>query len=187
MRLLLASASPRRADILRQLGYAFEVRPVDVDESRRADESAGDYLNRVAADKALAARAHLRADTAVLVADTIVTRAGRVLGKPAHRAEHYEIIVSLQGNCHEVWTQFTLFSPTRQHTQRVSTSVHLAPMSDEEIRAYVDSGDGTDKAGGYGIQGAFAKYVEGIQGSYTNVVGLPAREVALALDAMLSA
>lgn len=187
MNLILASASPRRADILRQLGFVFTVRPVDVDEALHGAELPESYLARVVKQKMQTAclqGARSLATEIVLVADTIVVSQNRVLGKPVNAADHLSSLAALRASSHTVMTRFALRDGLVGYAQTVCTTVHIATFSDAEAHAYVDSGEGSDKAGGYAIQGAFARYVEGIVGSYTNVVGLPAREVSLALAAL---
>lgn len=187
MRLVLASASPRRTDILRQMGYAHLVRPVSVDESARQGEPASAYLERIADDKAEAARAEAEAGDWLLVADTLVTIDDLILGKPESTAEHLRTLALLSGRTHQVMTRFVLSGPSAQYAQTVVTEVNVQTLSKQQMEAYVALGEGTDKAGGYAIQGCFAKHVVGISGSYTNVVGLPAHEVAVALERMCGA
>ncbi len=185
--LLLASASPRRREILTTLGVPIRVAPVDVDESVRAGESPRDYLTRIADAKLAAAIARPEASTAgaVLVADTSVIAGDRVLGKPVDDAEARAMIRTLAGATHEVWTRFAIAAPTRSagalHAETVRTRVTFRALSDEEIAGYAASGEGRDKAGAYAVQGLGAFMVLRIDGSYANVVGLPACEVILAL------
>ncbi len=187
MNLILASASPRRADILCQLGFEFSVRPVDIDESVHPNEAPEAYLERVVDAKALAATlqgAHMLPTETLLVADTVVVCDGQILGKPQTAAEHIHMLTQLRGRMHWVMTRFALRYGLVNVARTVRTEVYVSAISDEQLRHYVAQGEGSDKAGGYAIQGLFARYIEGIAGSYTSVVGLPAHEVSTALLAL---
>ena len=188
MSLVLASASPRRADLLRAAGLRFTVAPVDLDEAWRPGEPPADYAARVAHDKALAALPrHPRA--LILAADTTVWTAPDrpPIGKPADRPHAAAILRALTGaGSHLVTTAFALadaraLATPRWLTGRVTTRVHMRPLADDELTAYLDTDDWRDKAGGYGIQSRAAGIVTAIEGSYTAVVGLPLAELLLAL------
>jgi nucleoside triphosphate pyrophosphatase len=191
--LVLGSASPRRREILDRLGVAFVVSPARVDESVRPPESADAYLARVARAKLDAVRTALpgglRASAAaLLVADTSVILDGAILGKPADAEEARAMIEALAGRVHEVKTLF-LLAPAEGdgaplHAQTVTTRVFFRALVDGEASAYAASGEGMDKAGGYAAQGRAAAFIERIEGSYTNVVGLPACELVVALRAL---
>jgi septum formation protein len=178
--LVLASASPRRAELLRQLGCAFVVRPAEVDESPHPQELPMTYLERIVASKLHAALPGNDMQL-VLCADTLVHRDGQIFDKPASPAAQRAALQSLAGSVHTVSTRFALAHAGRSFAQTVSTSVHIASMSAAEIEAYLATGEGVGKAGGYAIQGVFARYVARVDGSYTGVVGLPLHQVALAL------
>lgn len=180
--LVLASASPRRRELLERIGVPLVVRPVDVDEAVRPGEGAFAYLERVVADKAGAARA-AHPDGVLLVADTSVIVDGEVLGKPGNDDEARVMIQRLQGREHEVATRFAI-SAEAEVSETVRTRVWFRPLNAEQIARYVATGEGGDKAGGYGIQGVGAMLVARIDGSYTNVVGLPLAEVVVALEAL---
>lgn len=182
---LLASASPRRREILQTLGLSFEVAAVDADESERPGEAPAAYLERVVAEKLRLARAlaSSRGLPAVLVADTTVVLDGRMLAKPRDQAENRAMIAALAGRSHQVMTRFAVEGPAGLAARTVSTTVRFRALSSAEIDAYAASGEGGDKAGGYAIQGLGSFMVEGIDGSYSCVVGLPACEVAQALVA----
>jgi septum formation protein len=170
-RLVLASQSPRRADLLRAAGFDFEVRVADVDESVLPGESPHDYVSRLAIAKAVAAR---RADDdLVLAADTTVVVDGHVLGKPADAADASRMLRRLAGREHDVLTGVCLLRGRYRDTRVAATRVGFLPMTDDEIAWYVASGEPMDKAGAYGIQGRVSRFVTGITGSYSNVVGLP--------------
>jgi septum formation protein len=163
------------------------VRVATVDESPRPPESPAAYLERIALAKLEAIRAsELPPTPGVLVADTIVVApGGAILGKPADTAEARSMVEALSGAVHEVRTRFLLGSPRAgtapDHAQTVTTRVTFRPLSSEEVAAYAAGGEGMDKAGAYAVQGAAAAFVERIDGSYSNVVGLPLSEVIVAL------
>jgi septum formation protein len=171
--LVLASASPRRAELLRAAGFRFEVVPAGVDETIRPGETPDDYVRRVAEAKAK----HVAARTPsqhVLSADTVVVVDGEILGKPKDGAHAAEMLRKLSGRTHEVKTGVTLIAYGHSlQTEVETTSVEVAPLSDAEIAGYVESGEPLDKAGAYAIQGRAARFVTRIGGSYSNVVGLP--------------
>lgn len=177
--LLLGSASPRRREILETLGLPLVVRAFDVDERVHAGERADDYLARVVADKLAAAIADRTARGGVLVADTLVLVDGNVVGKPTGDDDARAILRGLSGRAHEVWTRFAL---DRGEAETVRTRVVFRALSEDAIARYVATGEGRDKAGAYAIQGIGAFLVSRIEGSYSNVVGLPACEV---IDALL--
>jgi len=173
--LLLASASPRRADLLRAAGIPFQVVATEVDETPLARESAGAHVRRLAEAKAQAAAARFPG-AVVLGADTVVVVDGHVLGKPRDAAEASTMLRSLSGRMHEVLTGVALVLSGREARPAVDvacTHVWFASLSDAEIDWYVKSGEPMDKAGGYAIQGLGSRFVDRIEGSYTNVVGLP--------------
>ena len=172
MRLMLASASPRRRDLLTAAGYTFDVHPVDIDETRHAGEPPREYVLRVAAAKAQAASAAW-VERVVLAADTTVTVDGAVLGKPADDADAARMLRQLAGRAHEVLTGVAVARRARLVTTVETTTVWMAPLTDDDIRRYVESGEPAGKAGGYAIQGRASRFVTRIAGSYANVVGLP--------------
>ena len=175
-RLLLASRSPRRAELLRLVGAHFEIAPSDVDERALPDERAEAHVLRLAEAKARAADVgSANGETLVLGADTVVTLDRAILGKPADEAEARRMLASLSGRIHEVWTGLFLYDPThaRGVGEAVRSIVKFSPLTTDEIERYVATGEPLDKAGAYAVQGYGAAYVEAIEGSYTNVVGLP--------------
>jgi septum formation protein len=184
--LLLASASPRRRDILRTLGLAFEATSVDADETEREGELPADYLDRVVAAKLALARplAKRGGYRGVVVADTTVVLGVQMLAKPADDEDNRRMVRALAGRTHEVMTRFAVASDDAEHAQTVVTEVTFRELTDDEIARYVASGEGRDKAGGYAIQGLGSFAVMGIRGSYANVVGLPACELVQALCAL---
>jgi septum formation protein len=181
--LVLASASPRRAELLRAAGIPFEVLIADVDETALDGEEPDEYVRRIADAKATAAAARAPGRV-VLAADTIVVVEGQFLGKPTDEADARAMLRRLSGRVHEVWTGVALLVPNanpnvRPRTAVLSTAVEFARMSDADIDWYVASREPLDKAGGYAIQGLASRFVTRINGSYSNVVGLP---VALVYD-----
>ncbi len=171
MRLVLASRSPRRAELLKAAGIEFTIRAADVDETPRAGESPVDYVMRVAAEKALAVAAD--PGEIVLGADTTVVLHGQIMGKPADAAHAVQMLTELAGRKHEVITGVCLRRGAELACDSASTAVWFGPMSEAEIREYAASGEPMDKAGAYAIQGITSRYIDRIEGSYTNVVGLP--------------
>jgi septum formation protein len=169
--LVLASQSPRRAEILRQAGIPFVVRGTAVDETPVYGERPEDYVRRLAEWKALAVEAS--PEETVLGADTTVVIDGEMLGKPLDAAHARHMISRLAGRRHEVVTGICLRRGIWRVSDWAETKVWFAAMTEDEIDAYAASGEPMDKAGGYAIQGLASKFVERIDGSYTNVVGLP--------------
>jgi len=177
-RLILGSASPRRAALLRELGVEFSVQASDVPELRAAGESAADFARRLAHAKGAAVSA-ASADAWVLSADTIVVVDGIVLGKPTDAADAASMLRQLAGRSHEVMTAVALTAPGGALADEVlvCSSVEFRPLTEAEIDAYIATGEPFDKAGAYGIQGNAARFVRRVAGSYANVVGLPIDEV----------
>lgn len=172
VRLVLASASPRRRDLLDGLDLDFEVRPVEVDETPRPGERPAAMVERLAREKAAARSAP---GEIVLAADTVVVLDGEILGKPADRDEAVRMLTRLAGREHEVLTGIALLEGASGRTATAvdRTLVSMTPLADRRIGWYVDTGEPMDKAGAYAIQGLGAAFVDSIRGSYTNVVGLP--------------
>jgi septum formation protein len=170
--LVLASASPRRAELLRLAGYRFTVSHADLDETPHPGEAPAAYVQRLAEAKA-AAVAGRHPDALVLGADTTVVVDGDILGKPVDAADAAAMLTRLQGRVHEVLTGVAVAGPGGRASAVAATRVWFAPMSAGEIADYVASGEPMDKAGAYAIQGLASRYVERIEGSHPNVVGLP--------------
>lgn len=182
--LILASASPRRRELLQGIGVAFTVIPSDTPEAAQPGETPQEYALRVASEKALdVTRRHPGAW--VLGADTIVEIAGEVLGKPRDATDGQRMLRLLSGRTHQVMTAFALFDGEGHVRARqvVTSRVTFKPLLDEQIRAYLATGEPFDKAGAYAVQGLGASLVECVEGSYTNVVGLPVDEVQAAVRA----
>lgn len=192
MRLVLASASPRRAELLRAAGYEFEVVPVDVDERRRDGESPATYVRRLAAEKSATYVAsgfsrtggppegglHVREEPIILAADTTVVVDGAILGKPRDDDEVASMLRALSGRRHEVLTGISLRRGAFEIGRVETTAVHFTQLSDADVAWYVASGEGRDKAGAYAIQGLASRFIPRVEGSYSNVVGLPIAAVA---------
>src|SRR5262249_32135029 len=170
--LILASSSPRRAELLRAAGINFTVRAADVDETIRPDELPRDYVVRLSREKA---RAVVHDNELALGADTTVVINGEIAGKPADAEDAGRMLRALSGRWHEVLTGVTLARADQILSDIASTRVKFARLSDAEIDWYVSTGEPMDKAGGYAIQGYASLFVERIEGSYSNVVGLPVR------------
>lgn len=177
--LILASASPRRLELLARVGVNVEVRPSDVDESQRPEEHPQVYVRRVAAAKAAACARD--PDQWVLAADTIVELDGEVLGKARDANEAHTMLRRLVGRTHRVTTAVCLVGPVGVRALAVTTEVDLAAADDEMVADYVDSGEWVGKAGAYAVQGIAAALVRAVRGSITNVIGLPLSEVVALL------
>jgi len=175
--LVLASSSPRRAELLGAAGIPFVVRAANVDETRRQDEPPVAYVERLSRDKALAVRNEDDPSELILGADTTVVIADEVAGKPVDDEDAVRMLRGLSGVWHEVLTAVTLLCGEDSRVAVEVTRVKFAPLTDKEIRRYVASGEPRDKAGAYAIQGYAALFIERIEGSYSNVVGLPVRTV----------
>jgi septum formation protein len=172
-KLILASGSPRRKELLERIGLTFSVQAADVDETLVPGLSAQEQVIRLSQLKAHAVAKNMAADTAVLSADTVVVRDGEILGKPKSPEDAVSMLKSLSGRSHLVLTGMTLWTPEGSRSHCEKTEVHIRALSDEEIHAYVATGEPLDKAGAYGIQGYAAVFVEKLVGDYYNVMGLP--------------
>jgi septum formation protein len=174
--LVLASASPRRAELLRAAGFVFQVDPAETDESVLPGESATAYVTRVARDKATAVQMR-HPGAAVLGADTTVVVDDEILGKPSDRRDAARMLTRVSGRSHDVLTGICVVCGTRIVSAVEVSRVRVAVLTPEEIRWYVDSGEPDDKAGAYAVQGLASRFIEAIEGSYSNVVGLPVARV----------
>jgi septum formation protein len=175
-RLILASGSPRRRELLAAMGWSFLVRPVELDESPFPGEDAAAYVGRLALAKARAA-AELAASEApgalVLGADTVVALECELFGKPQDPADARRMLRRLSGRRHQVLTGVALLDGEREWLEVARTTVEIAPLSEQEIELYVATGEPLDKAGAYAVQGRGALFVSALEGNYSNVVGLP--------------
>ncbi|MFL1404318.1 Maf family protein [Marinobacter sp. M1N3S26] len=173
-RVILASASPRRAELLRQLGLSFDTLPVDIDETAHPGEAPADYVLRLAREKALAGyRRNNRPDALVLGSDTTVVLGDRILGKPEDTDGARRLLQSLSGREHQVMTGVALATRDGVEARVIVTDVRFRTLDPQEIDAYCATGEPMDKAGAYGIQGRGGAFVTTIRGSYSAVVGLP--------------
>ena len=178
-KIILASASPRRRELLAQIGLEFDVIPSSAEEviTETEPDKVVESLSRQKAED-VAGRI---AEGIVIGSDTIVYQNGHILGKPADRAQAWAMLRSLQGGTHSVFTGVTVLvkenGNTVRHTFSSETKVHVCPMTEQETERYLDSGEPMDKAGAYGIQGRFAAWIDAIEGDYNAVVGLPVAKV----------
>ncbi|TYC57974.1 septum formation inhibitor Maf [Marinobacter sp. BW6] len=178
--IILASASPRRAELLQQIGLKFSVRPADIDETPKPDETPEQYVERLAREKARAV-VQSSPECLVLGSDTSVVLDGKILGKPSGPADARETLARLSGVTHQVMTAVALATEGQCQSVLVITEVCFRELSTAEIEAYVASGEPMDKAGSYGIQGLGGIFVNELRGSYSAVVGLPLQETAALL------
>jgi septum formation protein len=183
MRLTLASASPRRAELLFSAGIPFDVLPVEVDETFLPGENPEQGVARLAEAKA-AAGAAIRPDQIVLGADTTVVIGGQPLGKPADADDAARMLRTLSGATHEVLTGLCLRQGIRRLVHVEATRVHMTRMDESEIAWYISTGEPYDKAGAYAVQGLASRFISRIEGSYSNVVGLPISNVYQLLKAL---
>ncbi|MEO1080589.1 MAG: Maf family protein [Pseudomonadota bacterium] len=174
--LVLGSASPRRAELLAQLGIDFEQRAAHIDESPRDVEAPMDYVLRMAREKAAALR-EAGVENTLLTADTTVIADGRSLGKPVDLAEGRAMLRRLSGRVHEVCTAFCCSTAADQREGRAITRVEFMPLEDELIEAYLATAEPWDKAGAYALQGLAGSFVRRVEGSVSNVIGLPLVEI----------
>ena len=184
MRIILASGSPRRRELLDQIGAKYEVRPSEADETITSTIPS-EVVKELALRQGSEVAAHYEEDVVILSADTVVANNGKILGKPKDDAEAIKMIESIQGKSHEVYTGVAII--IKRNTEKVvnfavETKVKVASMSMEEIAGYIRTGEHKDKAGAYAIQGKFAPYIEGIEGDYYNVVGFPISRICKELS-----
>ncbi len=183
LKLILASASPRRRDLLRQLGVEHSVEPADIDEQRRPDEAPEDYVQRMAQEKAaVVAARHPGEAVAVLAADTEVVQDATIFGKPGSRGDALGMLARLSGREHSVFTGLCLHTPDAVARLVVETRVHFCVLDMPTCNAYLATDEPWDKAGAYAIQGLAGAFVSRIEGSYSNVVGLPLAETRALLS-----
>jgi septum formation protein len=181
--LILASQSPRRKELLQQLGYDFICLPADIDESALSDETPEQYVARLALEKARVIAQQCNDDVAVLGSDTTVVFGQHILGKPESLSDCLAILNMLSGKSHQVLTAIAVVQGERNEVVVVNTEVDFKILTEQEIKCYWQSGEPQDKAGAYGIQGIAGQFVKQIRGSYSAVVGLPLYETAQLLSA----
>lgn len=182
--IILASASPRRRELLAQIGVTAIVQAVDIDESRKPNEPVNDYVERLAMEKAQRGFDTINNEKAlpVLGSDTIVEIDGMVLGKPESRSHAKEMLMQLSGQVHEVHTSVAIVTPDNKVLATSSTHVQFKTLDVQDIESYISSGEADDKAGAYAIQGIAAQFVKNINGSYSGVMGLPLYETVELLE-----
>lgn len=185
MALFLASGSPRRRELLEQLGYPFSIVKPDVEERRHANETPLQYVLRLSQDKALAGQALADNDAVVLGSDTVVVLDDQVLEKPTDYQDALRMLTALSAKKHQVMTAVTVVKGNKQSSKTIITDVWFKPLSEEEISQYWHTGEPCDKAGSYGIQGIGGRFVSRIEGSYHAVVGLPLFETDQLLQEFL--
>lgn len=188
-KIILASASDRRKDILSQVGISYEVMPSSIDEDAIQADTPAALVEALSAAKAEDIAERLTKNFVIIGADTVVVKDNSILGKPSDEAEAAKMLQMLQGNRHEVYTGVTLISVSPEgkgliDTFHVRTIVDMIPMTAAQIDAYIKTGEPMDKAGAYGIQGRGAAYIQDIAGDYYNVVGLPISTVLTRLANM---
>ena len=187
MKLILASASPRRKELLRKIGLEFDIIPAKGEEVV-TKHLPWEVVEELSLQKAKEIADMQMEECIVIGSDTIVAKGEKIMGKPKDEADAYQMLSEIAGDVHQVYTGVTLIRTGKEPkviTFAEKTDVHLYPMSDEEIYAYIATKDPMDKAGAYGIQGDFAIHVKGIEGDYYNVVGLPIGKVYQELKQLL--
>lgn len=188
VKLCLGSASPRRAELLKQIGVNFEVCVANIDESIHENENAADYVLRMAIDKARRVRQKNQGTTLdglpVLAADTAVVLGDWIMGKPTDREQGVEMLTALSGRTHEVLTSVSLLHAEKQVSRLSRSEVTFSTLSEADINRYWETGEPLDKAGAYAIQGKAAVFIELLKGSYSGVMGLPLFEVGHLLEEM---
>lgn len=177
MKIVLASASPRRKEILENLGLEFEICPSDVDETIKGKISPEDAVIEISKAKALSCLEKYKDDVLVISADTVVCLDNKIIGKPKDESDAFDILKSLSGKSHFVFTGYTLATNDKIVTGAAKTQVVFKELSDKEILWYIGTKEPLDKAGAYGIQGKGSVFVKEISGDYLNVVGLPVSEI----------
>ncbi len=180
--IVLASASPRRMELLKQLGWCPQVLPVDIDESIFPEEEATKYCLRMAHEKSIAAQQKIKTTLPILTADTIVAVDDQILGKPANEADALLTLIKLSGRKHQVYSALSVCHAGKTLTRLSSNSVEMASISRAQMSAYIATGEPMDKAGAYGIQGYAAMWIKSIHGSYSSIMGLPLFETTTLLN-----
>lgn len=181
MALILASSSPRRKDLLTRMGLEFTTKRATLDEKLNHSADPADEVARISLEKAEVVRPKVRPDDIIIAADTMVMLDGLMMGKPRSEPDAFSMLRRLSGRKHQVMTGLTVMKGQRVETTTVVTNIRFRTLSDEEIRAYIATGEPMDKAGAYGIQGFGAMFVIAIEGDYYNVMGLPVCTLSLML------
>lgn len=181
MKIVLASKSPRRKELLGLLDLDFQILTADIDETMDPSLPVTDEVARISYEKAVAVASGLSDDNVIISADTIVELGGTLMGKPSDKNDAFDMLKKLSGKTHNVHTAVTVLQGDKHITRVVTTKVTFRDITDQEIRSYIDTNEPMDKAGAYGIQGRASKFASGIVGDYFNVVGLPVCELGLIL------
>ncbi len=181
MKIVLASKSPRRKELLALLDLDFEIITADIDETMDPSLPVTDEVARISREKAVAVADGLNKDTVIISADTIVELDGTLMGKPKDETDAFNMLKNLSGKSHNVHTAVTVLQGDKHETRVVTTAVTFRDITNEEITAYIKTREPMDKAGAYGIQGKASKFVSGIVGDYFNVVGLPVCTLSIML------
>lgn len=181
MKIILASKSPRRQEILKNLGVEFICEPVDADESIEEGKMPCDAVSIISQRKAILCLENHKGESDVFVisADTVVVIDGKIIGKPKDKEDAFNTLRTLSGRSHDVFTGFTLATQDKIYTKYVKTEVFFRELSDDEINTYISCGEPFDKAGSYGVQGKGATFVKSLCGDFFNVVGLPVCELCV--------
>lgn len=182
MNIILASKSPRRRELLAQMGLEFQIIVPDIDEDMGQELTPDQLVAAISADKAVAVAAQVGEDSLVIAADTVVVLDGEVLGKPHSTEEAKEMLSRLSGRSHRVYTGYTVRKGGKAISRSEGTDVNFRALTAEEIAAYVATGEPMDKAGAYGIQGRGLRFVQGIEGDFYTVMGLPGGRLVRALS-----
>lgn len=184
--IILASASPRRLELLRQIGICAQIHPVNIDETPLADELSVDLVTRLALEKARACAGDMLeqgTELPILGSDTVVELDGEIMGKPADVGQAEAMLIALSGRLHNVHTAVAIVTQDKEYSDISTSQVEFTELSSEMIRSYVDTAEPLDKAGAYAIQGIAGQFVKSLQGSYSGVMGLPLFETANLLAA----
>ena len=181
MKIILASKSPRRKEILETMGVEFEIDVADVDESVDESLSPLEAVCEISKRKAKAVSQRHTGEKIIISADTVVVIDGRIIGKPKDKEDAFNILKGLSGKTHEVYTGFTIFGNGKSKTDYEVTKVHFKELCDEDIKRYIETGEPMDKAGAYGIQQKGNLFVEYIHGDYYNVVGFPISKICVTI------
>ncbi len=181
MKIVLASNSPRRKELLSLFGIEFDIMGADIDETVDTSLSISDEISRLSYEKAKNVALRVGCGPVIISADTVVVWQDKIIGKPKDCEDAFKILKGLSGNTHKVMTAFTVMQGDRTDTRVVTTDVTFREIDDQEILSYIKTGEPMDKAGAYGIQGIASKFVSHINGDYFNVVGLPICELCNSL------
>ena len=187
MDFILASASPRRAELLRQLGLSFKIHAADIDETLNPQEKALDYVLRMATSKGQAVSEHYSPESVVIAADTVVCLGQNIMGKPKNQTDSESMLMQLSSQTHKVHTALAVLYQNHCRHCICSSEVTFRALTPREIKSYWQTGEPADKAGSYAIQGLAARFIQHLTGSYSGVMGLPLYELDQLLESVLGA